>query len=238
MPMPSPAPMPSPMPGPAAMPGPAPLPPPPPLPLPAPPPLSPGDMVSTGMIRRAELRKHMKIQQQLKSITLALVVILLLAAYPVFLFARSAAADPVFAGLDNLGLPENVAYEHTDSSQGSRWCIGQCIQRIRTWSSTQPVDVTQTEYSKYLKAAGWTSTCARTEDDDKTYVSCWKKDEYVMVMYIQAPLCEAPPVRDPVPTTSASGETTDGGATTGDRTCPASKVTMYISNAIDEQPSP
>lgn len=194
--------------------------------------------MSTGMIRRAELRKHLKIQQQLKSITLALVVILLLAAYPVFLFARSAAADPVFAGLDNLGLPENVAYEHHDSSQGSRWCIGQCIQRIRRWSSTLAPGETLPVYADKLRAAGWGSTCARDEDDGATLISCWAKDEYVMVMYVQAPLCEAPPVRDPVPTGTATGESPGTGTATGDRSCPGSTVTMFISNKIDEQPSP
>jgi hypothetical protein len=194
-------------------------------------------MVSTGMIRRAELRKHMKIQQQLKSITLALVVLLLLAAYPVFLFARSAAADPVFAGLDNLGLSEDVAYEHSDSSQGSRWCIGQCIQRIRTWSSTLEPLQTLPVYVEALRAAGWRTTItARSEDDGATLISYWAKDEFVMVMYVQAPLCEAPPVRDPVPTVTASGETPAAAPPADDRSCPGSTVTMYISNAIDEQP--
>jgi hypothetical protein len=199
---------------------------------PVPPPA--GDMVSTGIIRRAELRKHMRIQQQLKSITLALVVLLLLAAYPVYLFARSAAADPVFAGLDSLGLSESVAYHHEDSAAGSRWCIGQCMERIRRWWSEKAPLETQPEYTNQLRAAGWRNTCTHPPEDDGTLVSCWAKDEYVMVMYIQAPLCEAPPSRDPVPGASAG---TDG-SPANSRVCPASYVTMFISNAVDEAPVP
>ena len=52
---------------------------------------APVDLVTTGMIKRAEIRKHLRIAQQLKVGTLALVAVLVLAAYPVYLFAREAA---------------------------------------------------------------------------------------------------------------------------------------------------
>jgi hypothetical protein len=45
-------------------------------------------------------------------------------------------------------------------------------------------------------------------------------------------------VRDPVPTGTATGESPGTGTATGDRSCPGSTVTMFISNKIDEQPSP
>ena len=66
----------------------------------------PDPLVTTGMIKRAEIRKQLRIQQQLKVGTLALVALLLLAAYPVYLFTRSVAQDPVFGELDSLDLPE------------------------------------------------------------------------------------------------------------------------------------
>ncbi len=66
-------------------------------------------LVTTGMIKRAELRKHLRIQQQLKVGTLALVALLLLAAYPLYLFTTAVARDPVFTALDSLDLPEWAA---------------------------------------------------------------------------------------------------------------------------------
>jgi hypothetical protein len=195
-------------------------------------------MVTTGMIRRAELRKHMRIRQQLKSVTLTLVVLLLLAAYPVYLFAQALAKDPVFSGLDGLDLPQWAAYEHADRAEGSRWCLDNCRSRTRTWLSERGPEETQAAYVQALNSDGWRAyagTCQQSADD--SVITCWKKDEYVMVMHVYPPVCEAPPPRDPVPgatptaTESASPEPTDTRPV-----CPEAAVTMYISNAIDYQP--
>src|SRR5262249_31342820 len=150
----------TPPPPPAAPPMPPapPRPAPPPLPVPGPLPVPMGaapHSVTTGMIRRAELRKHLKVQQQLKGITLVLVVMLLLAAYPIYLFAQTFAADPVFSELDGLKLPSWAAYEHTDKADGSRWCIGSCRDRVRELYSERGTDETQTAYAQALVSDGW-----------------------------------------------------------------------------------
>jgi hypothetical protein len=184
--------------------------------------------MTTGMIRRAELRKHLKIQQQLKGITLVLVVMLLLAAYPIYLFAQSFAADPVFTELDGLDLPGWAAYEHHDDASGSRWCIQGCRQRQRDWFSERGPDETQEAYRKALSDDGWRPRAGCPQASDGI-ISCWKKDEYVMQMFVHQPVCA--PSREPVP-----------GATTGiepaNHACASSIVNMYILNAIDEQPQP
>jgi integrin beta 3 len=199
--------------------------------LPGPlPPVGP-DLVTTGMIRRAELRKQLKIQQQLKGITLVLVVLLLLAAYPVYLFARSLAADPVLSGLDGLGLPEWAAYEHEDAWDGSRWCIGECRIRQRTWLSERAPDETHLTYANALLADGWRARqdgCPQSPDETSV-VTCWAKDEYVMVLHVRPPLlCVVPPSREPVP---GATPTADPGPDS--RACPGSLATLKVSYAID-----
>ena len=69
------------------------------------------------MIKRAEIRKHLRIAQQLKVGTLVLVAVLVLAAYPVYLFAREVAQDPVIGELDSLDLPGWANIEHSDVGQ-------------------------------------------------------------------------------------------------------------------------
>jgi integrin beta 3 len=225
--------------------GPGPVGPPPPLPGPIGPPPGPAGpglgagpdaLVTTGMIRRAELRKHLKVRQQLKSVTLTLVVLMLLAAYPVYLFVQSLAQDPVFSSLDALDLPEWSAYSYEDAADGSRWCIENCRFRSRTWMSEKGPDETQVAYVQALNSGGWRpydGACQQTADD--SVITCWQKDEYVMVMHVRAPLCEAPPPRDPLPgaTESTAPEPTDTRPA-----CPGAYVTMSISNAIDYQPPP
>src|SRR5690606_19167108 len=142
-------------------------------------------MVTTGMIRRAELRKHLRIQQQLKTVTLTLVALLMLAAYPVYLFVQTLTRDPVFAGLDGLDLPSWAAYEHADRAEGSRWCIDDGRFRTRSWLSERPPEETQGVYAQALHDAGWRTyvgTCQQSADE--SVITCWKKDEYVMVMHV------------------------------------------------------
>lgn len=191
-------------------------------------------MVTTGMIRRAELRKHMRIQQQLKSITLTLVVLLLLAAYPAYLFAQALAKDPVFSGLDGLNVPEWAAYEYEDRADGSRWCIEECRFRTREWHSERPPAETQDVYAHALLDDGWrryAGTCQEAADD--SVITCWQKDEYVMIMHVRLPLCEAPPPRDPLPGATPSAEPSPTRPA-----CPGAEVTMNIWNAIDFVPPP
>jgi len=185
--------------------------------------------MTTGMIRRAELRKQLKIQQQLKGVTLVLVVLLLLAAYPVYLFTQTFAADPVFAELDGLDLPEWAAYHHEDKAEGSRWCIQQCRVRERIWDSERGPQDTHPVYATALLADGWrlNDRCVTVSDD--SVASCWKKDEYVMIVHVIEPICEVAPPRDPLPGATPAPE-----ETAADRQCPGSRVNMLIMNAIDE----
>lgn len=207
----------------------------------APGPVGPGPampveaMVTTGMIRRAELRRHMKIQQQLKAITLTLVVLLLLAAYPVYLSTQSLAQDPIFSGLDALNLPEWARYEYDDDhDDGTRWCIPKCLTRQRSWHSERDVTETQGAYAQALLDAGWRryeGACQRAADE--SVITCWQKDEFVMVMRVREPLCEEPAPRPAIPGATPTAEPSPTRPV-----CPKAIVTMFISNAVSYQPPP
>jgi integrin beta 3 len=187
------------------------------------------------MIRRAELRKHLRIQQQLKVGTLVLVALLLLAAYPVYLFTSAVAQDPVFTALDDLDIPAWASFEHSDAADGSRWCIGKCRERKRTWASERAPEETSAAYATALTDAGWRirteGYCPPVSDG---VLTCWKKDEYVMDMWVRAPLCEAPPPRPTIEGASPSSAPTPQ-TETSKSVCAAALVTMQVFNAIDYQ---
>jgi integrin beta 3 len=191
------------------------------------------------MIRRAEIRKHLRIAQQLKVGTLVVVALLLLAAYPVYLFTKSVTSDPVFVALDSLDLPGWATQQHTDAARGSRWCIGQCRFRERTWASERKQDETNDAYDAALRKAGWrprTSGVCPAVTEGKA--SCWERDEYMMDMWVRVPICEMPPPR---PTTSPQAGATAAPAAPDPKAsapaaCYGSYVTVKVFNAIDYQP--
>jgi hypothetical protein len=191
------------------------------------------------MIRRAEIKRQLRVAQQLKVATLLIVAMLLLAAYPVYLFIRSGTQDQVFGHLDSLDLPSWAATRHEDAAQGSRWCIGECRFHSRTWASERAPDETNSAYVTALEGAGWRP---RTEGGCPLAVegiaSCWKRDEYVMDMWVRAPVCDVPPPR---PTISANpkASTTSGTTEREESTaCPGALVTMQIYNAISYPGAP
>jgi hypothetical protein len=220
-------------------------------------------MVTTGMIRRAEFRKHLKVQQQLKVITLVLVALLLLAAYPIYLFTQAVTADPVYRDLDGLSLPDWAMYEHADAPPvGSRWCIGECRSRSRTYASERQPQETHEAFKAALVDADWrrraepgcpvvegggnpaggeatgdpstdgTGGSAGPLDgqiEDGTFRSCWVKDEYVLVLHVYVPICDAPPPRE------NAGTGTDVAPTRP--VCPAAYATLKVYNAVDYRPA-
>ncbi len=197
-------------------------------------------LVTTGMIKRAEIRKQLRIAQQFKVATLIVVAILLLAAYPIYEFTRAATRDPVFGDLDALDLPSWATVQQEDAASGSRWCIGQCRLRERTWASERKPDETQDVYDTALRNAGWrprnAGLCPEVQEGTAT---CWQRDEYVMDMWVRAPICDLPPPRPTTstkPAGSASRSATPGGSAPGAAACPGSLVTVYVYNAIDYHP--
>jgi hypothetical protein len=93
-----------------------------------------------------------------------------------------------------------------------------------SWESQKSPEETDPAYRHALEEAGWRErtqgACPRAAEG---IASCWQKDEYVMNMWVRAPICELPPPR---PTT---GNTP---APTPTATCPQALVTMQVYNSI------
>jgi hypothetical protein len=199
--------------------------------------------VTTGMIRRAEMRRQLRIAQQLKVITLVVIALLLLAAYPAYLFTRALTEDPIFGDLNGLDLPSWAALAHEDSFSGSRWCIKQCRYRERTWVSDHTTDETNPVYVTALTSAGWRiRTGGVCPEVAEGVASCWQRDEYVMDMWVYPRVCDLPPPRPSInpsatPTTGGSAKPTPGPTATSPETmCPATLITVKVYNAIDYHP--
>ncbi len=197
-------------------------------------------MVTTGMIRRAEMRRQLRIAQQLKVATLVVVALLLLAAYPVYLFTRSFTEDPIFAALDGLDLPSWATLTHSDSQSGSRWCVDQCRFRERTWISEHTPDDTNKAYVNALNSAGWRIRGGFCPAVAEGIATCWERDEYVMDMWVSPKVCELPPPRPSIP--PAAGASPTPTATPSptkvppEDMCPATEVQVKVYNAIDYHP--
>ena len=183
------------------------------------------------LIKRTELRRQARVAQRVKTLSLVVIAVLLLGAVPIYLFVRSVTQDPVFNALDSLSLPTWAAGHHTDAYTGSRLCIKECRFRERTWQSERPPDETHAAFAAALTKDGWRP---RTEGVCPAYPdgipSCWHKDEYVLDMWVRAPVCEEPPAR---PTASPAAKASSAGATPA---CPGAYVTVKVFNAVSYNP--
>jgi hypothetical protein len=184
--------------------------------------------------QRAERRRQQRIQQRVKTASLVIIAVVLLGAIPGFLIVRDWTRDPVFNELDALSLPAWAAGEHTDAYSGSRLCIGTCRFRERTWQSEKAPDETQKAYDQALKEGGWRprteGVCPAPTDGIPT---CWHRDEYVLDMWVRAPICETGPAR---PTLAPSPGSTPGRLPEAKK-CPGSLVTVKVSNAVSYHPN-
>jgi hypothetical protein len=188
-------------------------------------------MVTTGMIKRAEIRRQLRIAQQLKVATLVVVAMFVLLAYPIYELTKAGAKDPVLGGLDGLDLPSWADTHHEDATAGSRWCINKCRVRQRTWESERKPDETNLAYDTALREAGWRprtdGACPGVQDGIAT---CWKRDEYVLDMWVREPVCDVPPPRA---TVSPRASAPPGPTAPAAPRCAGAYVTMKIFNGVD-----
>ncbi|MFC7483188.1 hypothetical protein ACFQX7_28740 [Luedemannella flava] len=168
--------------------------------------------------------------QRVRAAAIAAMALILLGAPAGYLWATTVSRDPVMHALDSLPLPDWAAGHPEDFVSGSRWCIRECRFRDRTWQSERGPDDTQLAYVAALKEEGWRP---RTEGTCPTYedgiASCWHRDEYVLDLWIRAPICE--PTR---PTAAAATKATESAAPGGGGTqaCPGSLATVKVYNAL------
>jgi hypothetical protein len=91
-----------------------------------------------------------------------------------------------------------------------------------------------------LNSAGWrVRTGGVCPTVKQGIASCWHRDEYVMDMWVRAPVCNLPPPRPSVGpgTRPSAGPTGQPAASASPApTCAAALVTVKVFNAIDYQP--
>jgi hypothetical protein len=63
--------------------------------------------------------------------------------------------------------------------------------------------------------------------------SCWQRDEYVMDMWIRAPICDVPPPRPSITVAVPTPDPSAAPAASPTEPCPGALVTVEVRNAID-----
>lgn len=124
--------------------------------------------------------------------TLATVTVLLLGALPAFLLIREVTRDPVVRSLDQLAVPSWAARNPVDAGAGSRWCVGTCRVRWRTWESDRGIADTRKVYASALARQGWrpwrVSGCEPEAVGEEH--ACYRRDEYTLDLLVR-PDCRA-----------------------------------------------
>ena len=196
------------------------------------PPDGSGEFPRSGRGAKALERQRTQVSM-LRAATLILVALAVVGAPAAFFVIREFTRDPVFVELDNLSLPAWAAGKHTDSATGSRWCVGECRLRQRTWQSARNTDETNRVYVAALTKAGWTTwnipDCQADGVDGVE--TCWQRDEFVLDLWVRPTVCDIKPVRPtigpaPTPTPSAAHSAP---------ACQGSIATVKVFNRISYQ---
>jgi hypothetical protein len=192
--------------------------------------------------RRAEIRRHFRQLQQLRTATVVVALLVILGAPLAFYVVREVTRDPVFVELDGLDLPSWAARQHSDQAEGSRWCIRECRFRERTWESQRSPVETDQAYERALREAGWrvwnAPGCPPENIDG--FETCWQRDEYVLDMWIREPTCETLPrfgaSPGANPPAAAPGASTAPSPAASPSGCSGALVTVRVINRIGYRP--
>ena len=181
---------------------------------------------------RAEVRRRMRADRQMRLAVLIGFSILLLGLLPAFFAVRAQQEDPAFGLLDELPVPAWANTAAVDEVSGSRWCLLECRLRERTTRSEQPAEQTAEVYREALLASGWQRWDARPCPEQKTEgeYTCWRRDELTLDLWVRPPACLAANPEAPVEPKAAAPDPED---------CEGALVSMKIRDAIaDERTRP
>ncbi|GAA1664070.1 hypothetical protein GCM10009830_07000 [Glycomyces endophyticus] len=108
--------------------------------------------------------------------------VLLVAA--VLFLGRAVTVDPTRRAADELSVPGWAAVSVADETYGSRWCLGECRVRMRTWASEGTVEDTSQVYWEAVLAAGWTPADAGTCVGGVGEEGCYVRDELYLELWV------------------------------------------------------
>ncbi len=187
----------------------------------------------------AQIRAQFREPRNLRLGVLALGILLVLVALPLYSWSKAESRDPVFASLDSLSVPDWANTTPQDQIDGNRWCLEECRFRERTTHSDQSPEETAKAYQDALVASGWTSwkpaKCPETKVDGS--YTCWTRDELTMDLWVRAPACGNVPIGvEPEPGTATAGPPP---IAVDPKACEGSDVSIKVRNAIaDDRTGP
>ncbi|SDD65200.1 hypothetical protein [Glycomyces harbinensis] len=121
-------------------------------------------------------------------VAVGVTAVLLVAA--VLWLGRAVTVDPTRRAADELSVPGWAAVSVHDETYGSRWCLGECRVRMRTWTSEGTVDDTALEYWEAALNAGWTpadpGTCVGGVGEE----GCYTRDELYLELWVVPVECD------------------------------------------------
>lgn len=114
--------------------------------------------------------------------------VLLVAA--VLWLGRAATVDPTRRAADELAVPGWAAVTVHDETYGSRWCVGECRVRMRTWTSEGTVEDTAREYWEAALNAGWAPADPALCVGGLGEEGCYTRDELYLEFWVVPVECD------------------------------------------------
>ncbi|MCD0444902.1 hypothetical protein LO763_14890 [Glycomyces sp. A-F 0318] len=108
--------------------------------------------------------------------------VLLVAA--VLFFGRAVTVDPTRRAADELAVPGWAAATVREETYGSRWCLGECRVRMRTWTSEGTVEDTAREYWEAALNAGWVPADPGLCVGGLGEEGCYTRDELYLELWV------------------------------------------------------
>jgi hypothetical protein len=127
--------------------------------------------------------------ERLRNLSMAVAASAVLVVVAVLWGGRAFTLDPTRRAADELEVPHWAATTVGDETYGSRWCIGECRVRVRTWASEGTADDTADEYWRALLDAGW-----RPAEPDECLggdgsEGCYLRDELFLELWVAPRQC-------------------------------------------------
>ncbi|WP_051704632.1 hypothetical protein [Glycomyces sp. NRRL B-16210] len=125
---------------------------------------------------------------RLTVVAVAVSAVVLVAA--VLWVGRAVTVDPTRRAVDELSVPAWAALSASDETYGSRWCVGECRVRMRTWTSEGTVDDTAGEYWRAILEAGWVPADPALCVGGSEEAGCYVRDELYLELWVVPLECE------------------------------------------------
>ncbi|THV38547.1 hypothetical protein [Glycomyces buryatensis] len=122
--------------------------------------------------------------ERLRMSVLAIGVSAILLVLAVLWAGRAFSLDPTRRAADEIEVPPWAAMSVSDETYGSRWCLGECRVRMRTWTSEGTVEDTAREYWKAVLEAGWVPADKELCVGGVGEEGCYVRDELYLELWV------------------------------------------------------